>query len=214
MKTVSIITPCYNEESNVTEVYNRVREVMAGLGRYRYEHIFIDNSSRDRTVERLKTIAGRDTNVKVIVNSRNFGHIRSPMHALIQATGDAVIGIVADLQDPPELIPNMLEKWEEGVAMVLCIKEASDENALTFWVRKQYYRLVNRLSSLQTFESFTGFGLFDRRVVDIVKSLNDPYPYFRGIIAEIGLPHAKILYRQPRRKLTWSTSRPGDGTDG
>src|SRR5205823_354378 len=101
----------------------RVRAVMSTVGRYRYEHIFIDNSSRDRTVEILKTIAARDTNVKLIVNARNFGHIRSPMHGFVQATGDAVIGIVADLQDPPELIPNMLEKWEEGFAMVLCIKE-------------------------------------------------------------------------------------------
>jgi glycosyltransferase involved in cell wall biosynthesis len=200
LRTVSIITPCYNEEANVQEVYGRVRAVMAGVGRYRYEHIFIDNSSRDRTVEILKIIAARDKNVKLIVNSRNFGHIRSPMHALHQAQGDALIGIVADLQDPPELIPRMLEKWEEGCAMVLCIKEASEENALMYWIRKKYYRLVNRLSSLETFENFTGSGLFDRRVVDIVKSLNDPYPYFRGIIAEIGLPHAEILYTQPRRK--------------
>jgi glycosyltransferase involved in cell wall biosynthesis len=176
LRTVSIITPCYNEEANVQEVYGRVRAVMAGVGRYRYEHIFIDNSSRDRTVEILKIIAARDKNVKLIVNSRNFGHIRSPMHALHQAQGDALIGIVADLQDPPELIPRMLEKWEEGCAMVLCIKEASEENALMYWIRKKYYRLVNRLSSLETFENFTGSGLFDRRVVDIVKSLNDPYP--------------------------------------
>jgi glycosyltransferase involved in cell wall biosynthesis len=200
MKTVSIITPCYNEEANVEEVYSRVRAVMAGLGRYRYEHIFIDNSSRDRTVEKLKTIAARDTNVKLIVNARNFGHIRSPIHALFQATGDAVIGLVADLQDPPELIPDMLDKWEQGFAMVLCIKEASDENALMFAIRRRYYRLVQRLSSIQTFESFTGFGLFDRRVVEIIKSMDDRYPYFRGLIAEVGLPHAKIIYSQPRRK--------------
>jgi glycosyltransferase involved in cell wall biosynthesis len=181
-------------------VYERVRDVMAEFGRYRYEHLFIDNCSRDRTVEILKTIAARDTNVKIIVNARNFGHIRSPMHALCQATGDAVIGIVADLQDPPELIPEMLAKWERGFAMVLCIKETSEENAIMFFIRSKYYQLVNRLSSLETFENFTGFGLFDRRVVDIVKSIDDPYPYFRGMIAEIGLPHAKITYRQPRRK--------------
>jgi polyisoprenyl-phosphate glycosyltransferase len=200
MKTVTVITPCYNEESNIAEVYNRVRTVMAGIGRYRYEHIFIDNSSRDRTVQILRTIAARDKNVRLIVNARNFGHIRSPMHALYQAKGDAVIGIVADLQDPPELIPEMLEKWEQGFAMVLCIKAASEENPLMYWIRKKYYRLVNRLSSLETFENFTGFGLFDQRVVEIVKSLNDPYPYFRGIIAEIGLPHTEIFYTQPRRK--------------
>lgn len=199
MKTVSIITPCYNEEANVVELYNRVRAVMAAIGRYRYEHIFIDNSSRDRTVELLKDIAARDKNVKLIVNARNFGHIRSPMHAICQTTGDAVIGIVADLQDPPELIPTMLEKWEQGFAMVLCIKQTSEEHALMFWIRSKYYRLINRLSSLETFENFTGFGLYDRRVIDIIKSLNDPYPYFRGLIAEIGLPHARVTYSQARR---------------
>jgi glycosyltransferase involved in cell wall biosynthesis len=200
MKTVSIITPCYNEEANVVELYNCVRAVMAGIGRYRYEHIFIDNASNDRTVELLKDIAARDRNVKLIVNARNFGHIRSPMHAFYQTTGDAVIGIVADLQDPPELIAQMLDKWEQGFAMVLCIKEASHENALMFAIRKRYYRLVQRLSSIQTFENFTGFGLFDRKVIDIIKSMDDRYPYFRGLIAEVGLPHAKITYSQPRRK--------------
>lgn len=200
MKTVTILTPCYNEEANVQDVYERVRDVMAEVGRYRYEHLFIDNCSSDRTVEILRSLATRDTNVKIIVNARNFGHIRSPIHALHQATGDAVIGIVADLQDPPGLIPEMLAKWEQGFAMVLCIKEASEENAIMFFIRAKYYRLVNRLSSLETFENFTGFGLFDRRVVDIVKSMDDRYPYFRGMIAEIGLPHAKITYRQPRRK--------------
>ena len=173
---------------------------MAGLGRYRYEHLFIDNSSTDRTVEILKRIAAEDANVKLIVNARNFGHIRSPMHALNQTSGDAVIGIVADMQDPPELIPDLVRKWEEGYAMVLAIKNSSEENPLMFWIRKKYYRLVKRLSSIETFENFTGFGLFDRRVVEIVKSFDDPYPFFRGMLAEIGLPHAKVFYDQPARK--------------
>src|SRR4051795_13017961 len=108
MKTISIVTPCYNEEGNVEELYLRVRTVMAELGKYRYEHIFIDNASRDRTVEILKRIAANDTNVRIIVNARNFGHIRSPMHALLQASGDATIGMVADLQDPPEMIPQFV----------------------------------------------------------------------------------------------------------
>lgn len=200
MKTISIVTPCYNEEVNVEELYQRVRAVMAELGKYKYEHIFIDNSSRDRTVEILKGIASRDTNVRIIVNARNFGHVRSPIHALYQATGDAVIGIVADFQDPPEMIPQFLRKWEEGYAMVLGIKSTSEENSLMFWVRKRYYRLVTTLSSIPTFENFTGFGLFDRRVIDIVKSFDDPYPYFRGMIGEIGLPHTTIQFNQPRRK--------------
>src|SRR5688572_19757218 len=139
MKTISIVTACFNEEGNVEELYTRVREAMRAAGSYRYEHIFIDNSSRDGTVAVLKRIARADRNVKVNVNARNFGHVRSPMHALMQTRGDAVIGIVADLQDPPEMIPEMIKKWEEGYSMVLCVKSASEENPLMFWVRKKYY---------------------------------------------------------------------------
>lgn len=198
-KVISIVTPCYNEEENAEEIYNRVREVMARLGHYRYEHIFIDNASRDNTVAIIKRIASRDRNVKLIVNARNFGHVRSPFHAFLQAQGDAVIGIVADLQDPPELIPEMIEKWEEGYSMVLCIKKTSQENPLMFWIRTRYYRLVQRLSSIETFENFTGFGLYERRVVEAVRSFGEANPYFRGMIAEIGLPHYELTYDQPRR---------------
>ena len=200
MKTVSVVTQCYNERDNVEEVYRRVRDVMAALGRYRYEHIFIDNSSTDGTVETLKRIAASDSNVKVIVNSRNFGHIRSPLHALYQASGDAVVGIMANLKDPPEIVPELIAQWESGFSMVLAVKRTSQENPVMFWVRRRYYRLVKRLSSIETFENYTGLGLYDRRVVDIIKSIADPYPYFRGLIAEIGLPHAQVLYDQPARK--------------
>ena len=199
MKTISIVTACFNEEGNVEELYTRVREAMRAAGSYRYEHIFIDNSSRDGTVAVLKRIARADRNVKVIVNARNFGHVRSPMHALMQTRGDAVIGIVADLQDPPEMIPEMIKKWEEGFSMVLCVKSASEENPLMFWVRKKYYAWVQRLSTIQTFENFTGFGLYDRKVVEAVRSFDDPYPYFRGLIAEIGLPYTELYYEQRRR---------------
>ena len=200
MKTISVVTQCYNERGNVEEVYQRVRDVMAALGRYRYEHIFIDNSSTDGTVDALKRFAASDSNVKIIVNARNFGHIRSPLHALYQTSGDAVVGIMANLKDPPELIPELIAQWESGFSMVLAIKRTSQENPIMFWIRRRYYRLVKRLSSIETFENFTGFGLYDRRVVDIVKSIADPYPYFRGLIAEIGLPHAEVLYDQPARK--------------
>jgi glycosyltransferase involved in cell wall biosynthesis len=197
---ISIITPCYNEEANVEELYRRVRAAMAKVGRYAYEHIFIDNHSRDNTVAILRAIAGRDTNVRIIVNARNFGQVRSPMHALLETGGAAVIGLAADLQDPPEMIEEMIAKWEEGYAMVLCIKETSQENRLMFRARTLFYRLVQRLSSLQTFENFTGFGLFDRKVVEALRSFGDAYPYFRGMIAEVGLPHCKLIYDQPRRK--------------
>ena len=199
MKTISVLTPCFNEELNVREVYNRVRHVMIGLGKYRYEHLFIDNNSSDRTLELLKEIAAEDTNVKVIANSRNFGHIRSPHHAFKQLTGDAVIGLVADLQDPPELIPELVSYWEQGYKVVLCIKKTSDENKLMFWIRTKYYQLVNKMSNIETYENFTGFGLFDRQVCEVIKSFDDPYPYFRGMVAEIGLPRKEILFNQPRR---------------
>jgi len=199
MKTISVITACYNEEDNVQELYARVRAAMLKVGRYRYEHIFIDNSSRDATVAILKEIARRDHNVKVIVNARNFGHIRSPMHAFLQTQGDAVISLVADLQDPPEKIPEMIARWEEGYSMVLCVKRGSDENPIIFWLRKRFYAWMQRLSSLDTFQNFTGFGLYDRKVVEAVRSFEDPYPYFRGMIAEIGLPYYELFYDQPQR---------------
>jgi glycosyltransferase involved in cell wall biosynthesis len=205
-KTISILTPCYNEEGNVLELYERVREAIIAAGSYRYEHIFIDNASTDNTLRELKAIAAQDKNVKVIRNTRNFGHVRSPMHGLNQASGDAVIGIVADLQDPPEMIVDFIRKWEEGYPVVIGIKAASDENGLMFWIRKKYYRLVNRLSGVETYENFTGFGLYDRKVIDAIKQFDDPYPYFRGMIAEIGMPRFEIPFHQPVRKRGITTN--------
>jgi glycosyltransferase involved in cell wall biosynthesis len=173
---------------------------MAGLGRYRYEHIFIDNASTDRTVELIRRLALKDRNVKLLVNTRNFGQIGSPMYALTQTRGDAVIGIVADFQDPPELIPELIDAWEKGFPMVLCIKRSSAENPLMFYLRKRYYRLISQLSSMETFENFTGFGLYDRMVVDRLLALGDAEPYFRGMIAELGYPHHKLFYDQPVRQ--------------
>jgi glycosyltransferase involved in cell wall biosynthesis len=209
-RMISIVTACYNEEANVELLYGRVREVMATLPGFSYEHIFIDNSSGDATVAILKRIAAADPVVKIIVNARNFGHIRSPIHGLLQASGEAIISLVADLQDPPELIPALIAEWEAGASMVLCIKRSSEEPGLMFWLRKQYYRFAERLSSIQTFQNFTGFGLYDRRVMEIVRSFGDPYPFFRGMIAEIGLPYKTLLYDQPSRyrgitKNNWYT---------
>src|SRR5450756_1422899 len=200
MKTVSIVTACFNEQDNVEELYHQVHAIMAALGRYRYEHIFIDNASTDGTVLILKRLAAADPNVKIIVNARNFGHIRSPTHALLQARGDAIISLVADFQDPPSLIPTFLEEWESGYDMVLGIKRSSEESSLFFFIRRQYYKLAESLSNIETFQNFTGFGLFDRKVMEHIRSFGDPYPYVRGMIAEIGLPHKKIPYDQPARK--------------
>jgi glycosyltransferase involved in cell wall biosynthesis len=200
MKTISIVSPCYNEEGNVEELYERTRAVMLRLGRYPYEHIFIDNASRDGTTAVLRRIAARDRNVKIIRNTRNFGHLRSPIHGMFQARGDAVVVLLSDLQDPPELIETMVREWEKGTPIVIGVKGTSEESAWIFWLRKRYYELVRRLAEIETFDNFFGFGLYDRRVIEIVKSFGDPYPYFRGIIAEIGLPHKELTYDQARRK--------------
>jgi len=201
MKTISVVTPCYNEEGNVREVYERVRALMLRLGRYRYEHIFIDNASRDSTFAALLEIATADANVKLIRNARNFGHIRSPMHAMFQARGDAIIVLMSDLQDPPEVLAQLIEHWEGGTPIVIAVKHRSREAAPMFLVRKLFYRLVNHLADdIETYENFTGFGLYDRKVIELVRQFGDPYPYFRGMIAEIGLPHAEVRYEQQRRQ--------------
>src|SRR5579872_2353436 len=145
MKFISIMTPCYNEDQNVRELYEAVKAQMAKLPQYTYEHVFIDNASKDKTVPILREIAAADKNVKVIVNTRNFGHIRSPYHALLQCSGECVISLVADFQDPVDLIPQLLEKWEQGYKMVLGVKESSNESTIMFMVRGAYYRLVAKL---------------------------------------------------------------------
>ncbi|MFA7157950.1 MAG: glycosyltransferase family 2 protein [Kiritimatiellia bacterium] len=199
MKLISIVTPCYNEENNVRELYEKVKAVMSGIAGCRYEHIFIDNASTDRTVEILRELARSDSNLKVIVNARNFGHIRSPYHAILQAGGDAVISIVADLQDPPELIAEFIKKWESGCKIVVGVKKESRESKVFYALRQLYYSTLVRLSNVELIEQFTGFGLYDREVVNILRNLREPYPYFRGLIAEIGLPRATVEYVQPLR---------------
>ena len=201
MKTISIVTHAYNEEDNIEAMYLRIREIMQAYPQYAYEHIFIDNHSTDSTAAILTRIAGDDHHVKLIVNARNFGHIRSPMHALMQARGDVSDRHrLRDRLEPPDLIPQMIEAWEAGYAMVLCVKRSSGEAGLMYWVRKQYYKTVERLSSIETIQNYTGFGLYTREVVDLVRSFNDPYPYFRGIIAEISLPNKRLYFDQPARR--------------
>jgi glycosyltransferase involved in cell wall biosynthesis len=199
-KLISVVAGCFNEEGNVDELVQRVRAVFDGLPQYRWEIILIDNASTDRTAERLRALAAADERVKVILNARNFGHIRSPYHALTLARGDAVISIVSDLQDPPEMIPQFLAKWEEGFQAVVGVKESSEESAVLFMVRRCYYKLVHRLAEVEIIQNCTGFGLYDQRIISLCRDLDDPYPYFRGLISEFGLPTARISYRQPSRK--------------
>lgn len=200
MKLISVVSGCYNEEDNVELLYEEVKKAFSRLHGYAYEHIFIDNASKDRTVSILKEIAKKDKNIKVIVNTRNFGHIRSPFYGLLQARGDVVVAMASDLQDPPTLIPEFIKKWEEGFKVVAGIKTQSKESAGLFAIRKLYYRLIGKISDIQMVKDFTGFGLYDRAVIDILKTINDPYPYFRGLIADIGYDIAKIEYTQPTRK--------------
>jgi len=197
---ITVLTPCYNEADNVRHLYERVRAVFEPLRDYTYEHLFIDNASTDATVPILREIAAADKNVKVIVNTRNFGHVRSPYHALLQCRGDAVIGMAADLQDPPELIPAFLEKWRQGYKVVLGIKESAEETAAMFAIRRIGYRVIDRLSEVKQVRNSTGFGLYDKAFVSVLRRLPDPYPYFRGIVAELGFKYATVPYTQPQRK--------------
>jgi len=199
-KLISLVTPCYNEEGNVTMIYEQVKTIIEEqLNDYVYEHIFIDNASTDQTVELLKGIAKKDKNVKIIVNSRNFGHIRSPVYAIMQARGDVVISLVADLQDPPEMILDFIRANEEGYNIVLAIKVNSQEKRLMYKVRSLYYRLLNRITDTEIYENNTGFGLYDRRTIEALRRMPDAYPFFRGMISEIGYKVKKIPYNQPVR---------------
>jgi polyisoprenyl-phosphate glycosyltransferase len=175
MKLISIVSPCYNEEENI-------------------------NSSTDKTVSIIRELAEKDRNIKLIINSRNFGHIRSPFYGLLQAKGDAVILLVSDLQDPPTLIPEFIQKWEENYKIVVGVKNQSHESALMFAIRKWGYRLISKISNIKLIKNFTGFGLYDQSVIEILRQIDDPYPYFRGLISEIGFETAEISFTQPARK--------------
>lgn len=196
---ISVMTPCFNEEENVDALYERIKAAFVKVPGCRYEHLFIDNASTDATVARIKSIAARDPAVKLIVNNRNFGHIRSPLHAFYQVQGAAVITMASDLQDPPELIPQFVEKWREGFKVVIGVKPTSEETWLMFCLRRFYYRLSGLISDVPLIPNYTGFGMYDREVIEAVRMIDDRYPYFRGIVADLGYPRAEIPFVQPRR---------------
>ncbi len=201
MKHISVMTPCYNEEGNVENIYHAVREEFGKLPQYTYEHIFIDNYSTDRTRQILRKLAAQDKNVKVIFNARNFGPNRSGSYGMLQGSGDALICIVCDMQDPPEMIPSFLEKWEEGYKVVLGQKKKSKENILMFQVRKLYYRIMDWLSDTPQYEGVTGYGLFDREVLETIGWMDDPDPYIRGLVPELGYKTYLLAYTQNRREF-------------
>jgi len=197
---VSIVVPCYNEEENVNKLYNEICKIMEGFhAQYNYECIFIDNASTDSTVQVLREIADTDNRLKIIINTRNFGHLRSPYHAVLQAKGDCIVLLAADFQDPPSLISDFIHSWEGGEKIVVGIKNKSKENRLMFLVRKAYYKLIEKYSDIEHITNFTGFGLYDKSVIDMIRGLEEPYPYFRGLIAETGVECKKVFFTQPKR---------------
>lgn len=199
-KLISVVTPCFNEESNVEELHLRIAAQFDKLPGYDFEHIYIDNASTDGTAKVIRRLAGADSRVKAIFNTRNFGHIRSPIHAILQARGDAVISMASDLQDPPELIPAFIQQWEAGFKVVAGVKPKSQETPLMFALRRLYYATIGRIADVELIPNFTGFGLYDRTVIELVRRIDDPYPYFRGMIADLGFEHAEVPFEQPLRR--------------
>lgn len=196
---LSIVTPCYNEEDNVNELYTRIKEAIVGLTKYEFELLFIDNHSEDGTVAKLKLLSACDPLVKIIVNTRNFGHIRSPYYGILQSSGVATIYLASDLQDPPELIPEFIRYWEEGYKLVMATKPVSKEVAWVHAMRKTYYRFLDGISDISLVADSTGFGLYDRTVLDHLRQIDDPYPFLRGLICELGYEIKTIPFAQPRR---------------
>jgi glycosyltransferase involved in cell wall biosynthesis len=195
------MTPCYNEEGNIVNIYEAVKEQFDKLPQYTYEHIFIDNCSTDNSRAILRGLAEKDKNVKVILNAMNFGPNRSGTYGMLQGTGDCLIAIVCDLQDPPELIPEFLKKWEEGYKVVMGQKTTSDENAGMFAVRKLYYKIMEKLSETEHLTNVTGYGLYDREVLDMIKWMDDPDPYIRGLVTQLGYKWTLIQYNQNKREV-------------
>lgn len=201
MKKITVVTSCFNEERNLEPLWKRIKAVFAEHPEYVVELIIADNRSSDGSREVLRRMAAQDKRVKVILNSNNFGHIRSPYNAFLQADGDAVVTMCSDLQDPPELIGTFLREWEKGAKVVCGVKPESKESAGMFMVRRFYYWLIGKVSDTPQLHNFTGFGLYDRQFVEAVKRFHEPYPYFRGLVAEIGFTRVEIPFVQEKRQF-------------
>ncbi len=196
---ISIVTPTFNEIDNIENLYLDIKETLKKL-EYDYEHIIIDNNSTDGTIDKIKHLASKDNNLKIIINSKNYGHIRSPFYALMQTKSDATILMASDFQDPVELIPKYIEKWKNGKKIVLGEKISSEESKIKYSIRSLFYNFLNRISEFELPKNTTGSGIFDKSVVQKLKKINDPYPYFRGLITELGEDIDTIKFEQPERK--------------
>lgn len=197
---ISVLTPCFNEAENIEELCRRIRQTMESIEGVDYEHVLIDNSSTDDTVARLRAEITADPRIRLIVNARNFGQVRSPYYGLLQCTGQAVVVLASDLQDPPELIPEFIAQWRSGKRVVLGVKASSEETRLWWFLRSAYYAFASRISSVPLIQHVTGFGLYDRQVIEIIRETGDPYPYFRGLISDIGLEIGRVEYNQGLRR--------------
>jgi len=198
MTKISIVTPTYNEEENIEKLCSEIRSEMKKI-EIDYEHIVIDNSSTDKTVEILRKICKNDKNVKVIINSKNFGHIRSPYYGLLQSSGDACILMASDFQDPVDMIAKYVDEWKKGSKIVLGKKITSEENSFIFFIRNFFYKFLNKISETNLTENTTGSGIFDKSIINQLKKINDPYPYLRGLINEIGEEINLVEFNQPKR---------------
>jgi len=196
---ISVVTPTYNEIENIEKLYSDIKQEFNKLD-YEYEHIIIDNNSQDGTIAKIKELALKDKNLKIIINSKNYGHIRSPYYGLLQTSGDATILMASDFQDPVELIPKYIGAWEEGNKVVLGEKISSKENKIKFSIRSLFYNFLNKISETELTKNTTGSGIFDKSIIEKLRNLNDPYPYFRGLISEIHSEIKTIKFNQPLRK--------------
>lgn len=201
MEIISIVVPCYNEEENVEALANAIRTIFKQeLQEYGYELIFVDNDSADDTRNIIRRLCGEDKNIKGIFNARNFGQFNSPYYGMLQSTGTCTILMAADFQDPVEMIPRYVKEWEKGYKIVIGIKTASRENKFMYWLRGCYYKMIKRLSDVEQIEQFTGFGLYDAKFIKVLRDLDDPTPFLRGIVAELGFRRKEIPYEQPKRR--------------
>lgn len=200
MKKISILVPCYNEEENIISIGNAIIEQLNRLNDYDYELIFIDNCSKDKTREKIENLCSKNKKIKAIFNAKNFGQFNSPYYGMLQATGDCVIPICADFQDPVELIPKFIAEWEKGYKIVCGIKKISRENKIMRFLRTCYYKLIKKMSDIEQIEHFTGFALYDKDFINVLRNLDDPTPFIRGIVAELGFDRKEVEYEQPKRR--------------
>lgn len=201
MKKISVLIPCYNEKENVGPMSEAVVNMMTqNLPQYDYELVFIDNRSTDGTRDILRGICANNKKIKAIFNARNFGQFNSPYYGLLQTTGDCCIQMCCDFQDPVELIPKYVKEWENGYKIVIGIKTSSKENGFVRFLRTCYYKLIKKMSDVDQIEHFTGSGLYDRKFIEVLRNLDDPTPFMRGIVAELGFERKEIPYEQPKRR--------------